>query len=69
MPCIAEIIGYDRLKRDFKQFKDKRLLLNDFDVFLADLRIYKMLPECLGKEFYNKKVYPYPLKLHGFQSQ
>lgn len=28
-----------------------------------------MLPECLGKEFYNKKVYPYPLKLHGFQSQ
>ena len=66
MPCIAEIIGYDRLERDFKQFKDKRLLLNDFDVFLADLRIYKMLPECLGKEFYNKKVYPYPLKLHGF---
>ena len=27
-----------------------------------------MLTECLGKEFYNKKVYPYPLKLHGFES-
>ena len=45
------------------------MLLNDFDVFLADLRIYKMLTECLGKEFYSKKVYPYPLKLHGFESE
>lgn len=44
------------------------MLLNDFDVFLADLRVYKMLSECLGKEFYSKKVYPYPLKLHGFES-
>jgi ribosome biogenesis protein UTP30 len=25
-----------------------------------------MLPECLGKEFYAKKKYPCPLKLHGF---
>ena len=25
-----------------------------------------MLPEALGKEFYAKKKYPCPLKLHGF---
>ena len=24
IPCIAEVIGFDRLKRDFHQFKDKR---------------------------------------------
>jgi len=24
IPCIAEVIGFDRLKRDFRQFKDKR---------------------------------------------
>ena len=64
---MAEVIGYDRLKREFKQYKDKRALSNDFDVFLADLRIYKMLPECLGKEFYSKKLYPAPLKVHGFK--
>jgi len=69
IPCIAEVIGYDRLKRDFRQFKDRRALLNDFDIFLADLRIYKMLPEKLGKEFYSKKVYPCPIKLHGMDSQ
>jgi len=26
-PCIAKVIGYDKLKRNFKQFKDKRALL------------------------------------------
>ena len=24
-----------------------------------------MLPECLGKEFYQKKKFPCPIKLHG----
>ncbi len=27
-----------------------------------------MLPECLGKEFYQKKKFPYPLKLHSSAS-
>lgn len=38
-------------------------------MFLSDLRVYKMLPECLGKDFYEKKKYPYPLKLHGFSER
>lgn len=66
IPCIAEVIGFDRLKRDFKQYKDKRNLFKDYDLFLADIRIYKMLPEMLGKEFYAKKAYPCPIKVHGF---
>lgn len=65
IPCIAKVIGYTKLKKEFKQFKDKRILLNQYDLFLADLRIYKMLPECLGKEFYAKKKFPCPLKLHN----
>jgi len=68
LPCIAEVIGFDRLKRDFKQFADKRQLLKDYDLFLADIRIYKMLPEMLGKAFYDKKAYPCPIKLHGLGS-
>ncbi len=42
-------------------------MLKDYDQFLADLRIYKMLPEVLGKSFYEKKKYPCPLKLHDFE--
>lgn len=68
IPCIAKVIGYDKLKRNFKQFKDKRQLLKDYDAFLADIRVYKMLPELMGKEFYNKKKYPCPIKLHGYES-
>jgi ribosome biogenesis protein UTP30 len=66
LPCIAKVIGFDKLKRNFKQYKDKRLLVKDYDAFLADLRVYKMLPEVLGKEFYSKKMYPCPVKVHGF---
>ena len=69
LPCIADAIGFDRLKREFKQYKDKRALIADFDFFLADLRIYKMLPEVLGKEFYQRKVYPAPIKMHGFDNK
>lgn len=65
IPQIAKVMGFDKLKRKFKQFKDKRSLLKQFDGFLADIRIYKMLPECLGKEFYDRKKFPCPVKLHG----
>jgi ribosome biogenesis protein UTP30 len=65
VPCIAKVIGYDKLKRNFKQYKDKRRLLQEYDQFLADIRVYKMLPETLGREFYDKKKFPCPLKLHG----
>lgn len=66
IPVIAKVIGYDKLKRNFKQYKDRRTLIKDYDAFLADLRIYKMLPEVLGKEFYSQKAYPVPIKVHGF---
>ena len=66
IPCIAKVIGYDKLKRNFKQYKDKRALLKEYDGFLADLRVYKMLPELMGKEFYNRKKYPCPIKVHGY---
>lgn len=67
VPAIAKVIGISKLRKEFKQFKDKRKLMNDYDLFLADLRVYKMLPEALGKEFYQKKKYPCPLKIHGFE--
>lgn len=68
IPCIAKVIGFDKLKRNFRQYKDKRQLLKDYDSFLADIRVYKMLPELMGKEFYQRKRYPCPIKIHGFDS-
>lgn len=68
IPQIAQVIGFDKLKRNYKQYKDRRTLLKQYDGFLADMRIYKMLPECLGKEFYDKKKFPCPIKIHGLGS-
>jgi len=28
-----------------------------------------MLPDMLGKEFYQKKAYPCPIKVHGFEAE
>lgn len=68
LPCLAKVIGFDKLKRNYKQYSDKRALLKEYDAFLADLRIYKMLPECLGNEFYSHKKYPAPIKVHKLDS-
>jgi len=68
LPQIAKVIGVDKLRRKYKQFKDRKTLAKQYDGFLADIRVYKMLPECLGKEFYDKKKFPCPIKLHGFES-
>ena len=65
IPCVAEVMGYKRLMKDFGQFKDKRQLSNEYDLFFADIRVYKMLPKCLGRTFYEKKRFPYPVKLHN----
>ena len=44
-------------------FVDKKWeLCDDYDLFFSDLRVYKMLPKCLGREFYWTKKYPYPVK-------
>ena len=31
LPCLAKVIGVDKLKREHKQFKDKKQLLKDYD--------------------------------------
>jgi hypothetical protein len=33
-------------------------------MFLSDIRVYKMLPRGLGRLFYEKKKFPFPIKFH-----
>ena len=60
---IKKVIGVSHLMKKFSTFEKKRLLINSFDAFLCDIRVYKMLPKCLGREFYRKKKFPAPIKL------
>ena len=49
---INRIIGFTKLKARYKTFEQRRELLSEHDIFLADDRIVTRLPNTLGKVFY-----------------
>jgi ribosome biogenesis protein UTP30 len=49
---INRIIGFTKLKARYKTFEQRRELLSEHDIFLADDRIITRLPNTLGKVFY-----------------
>ncbi|KAJ9653195.1 proteasome-interacting protein cic1 [Neophaeococcomyces mojaviensis] len=49
---ITRIIGFSKLIARYKSFEQRRQLLSEHDVFLADERIVGRLPKVLGKVFY-----------------
>ena len=49
---INRIIGFTKLKARYKTFEQRRELLSEHDIFLADDRIVTRLPNTLGKPFY-----------------
>lgn len=49
---ITRVIGLTKLKARYKTFEQKRQLLSEHDIFLADDRIITRLPSVLGKVFY-----------------
>lgn len=60
---IDKIIGVSKLRKNYRQYEDKRKLLATYDLFLADERILPLLPACLGKKFFDKKKQPAPVNL------
>lgn len=49
---ITRILGFTKLKDRYKTFEQRRELLSEHDIFLADDRIITRLPATLGKVFY-----------------
>mmetsp|Transcript_15396 Transcript_15396/g.30277 ORF Transcript_15396/g.30277 Transcript_15396/m.30277 type:complete len:325 (-) Transcript_15396:413-1387(-) len=60
---IDKVIGLTKLRKNYRQYEDKRKLLQSFDLFLADDRILHALPSVLGKKFFDKKRQPSPVNL------
>jgi ribosome biogenesis protein UTP30 len=67
VPCLAQCIPYKRLKKDYERYHDKKDLINEFQLYFSDIRVYKMLPKPLGKFFYIQKKFPYPADLAKLQ--
>ena len=62
---ITQIISLRELKVEYKQFEAKIQLSNKFDLFLADDRIIRLLPQFLGKPFYSRKRLPLQINLQA----
>ncbi|KAM6896894.1 ribosomal L1 domain-containing protein 1 [Xenentodon cancila] len=62
---ISEIIPYKVLKTEYKPYEAKRRLLGNFDMFLSDDRIRRLLPSHLGKHFYERKKEPLSVDLQS----
>lgn len=55
---LSKICGISKLGKNYIQYKDRRELIRQYDLFLADIRVFNMLPDRLGKYFYEKKRIP-----------
>ncbi|XP_026206378.1 ribosomal L1 domain-containing protein 1 [Anabas testudineus] len=62
---ISEIIPYKLLRTEYKPYEAKRRLLGNFDMFLSDDRIRRLLPTHLGKHFYQRKKEPLTVNLQS----
>lgn len=61
---VVRVLGVEKLKKRYKSFEQKRALLAEFDVFMVDDRIIKIVAEFLGKTFYQGKAKrPIPIRL------
>jgi ribosome biogenesis protein UTP30 len=60
---VNKVIGIKKLRDRFKTYESRRDLAQLYQVFLADDRILPLLPKLLGKQFYEKKKLPLPVRL------
>ncbi|XP_064806596.1 ribosomal L1 domain-containing protein 1-like [Oncorhynchus masou masou] len=61
----AKVIPYKTLRTEYKPFEAKRRLLGNFDMFLSDDRIRRLLSWHIGKHFYERKKQPLSLNLQS----
>jgi len=53
-----------KLKKEFRQYADKRTLASSYDLFLCDKSIISDMPQVLGKVFYSQRhKQPLPVKI------
>eukprot|EP00735_Rhodelphis_limneticus_P001840 TRINITY_DN1253_c0_g1::TRINITY_DN1253_c0_g1_i1::g.26936::m.26936 TRINITY_DN1253_c0_g1::TRINITY_DN1253_c0_g1_i1::g.26936 ORF type:complete len:261 (+),score=33.80,sp/Q5RCE6/RL1D1_PONAB/33.59/1e-39,Ribosomal_L1/PF00687.16/8.6e-56,DUF1390/PF07150.6/0.17,Peptidase_M17_N/PF02789.12/8.7,Peptidase_M17_N/PF02789.12/45 TRINITY_DN1253_c0_g1_i1:46-783(+) len=60
---VKKVIGISKLRDKYKPHEAKRNLCSTYDLFLADERIIPLLPQLLGKAFFNKKKQPVPVDI------
>jgi len=62
---VTKVLGISKLRANYKQYKDRRVLRDSYDLFLADDRVLPLLQPLLGKIFFSKKKQPMPVNIKG----
>ncbi|KAF2849669.1 ribosomal protein L1 [Plenodomus tracheiphilus IPT5] len=61
---VQRVLGVEKLKKRYKSYEQKRALAAEYDFFLVDDRIIKIVADFLGKSFYGTKTKrPIPIRL------
>ncbi|XP_070580033.1 ribosomal L1 domain-containing protein 1-like [Ptychodera flava] len=55
---ISHVMSLQTLRKEYRPFEARRKLVQEYDLFLADERIFRLLDSCTGKEFHKKQKYP-----------
>lgn len=63
MGFVQKVLGLDSLRKKHARYEQRRLLLQKYDVFMADDRILPMLCKSLGKDFFKAKKQPIPINI------
>lgn len=58
---VKKIIPLESLRKKYSQFQQRRELLHQYTIFLADDRILPMVGSLLGKSFFQSKKQPIPV--------
>jgi len=60
---IKKVLTLTSLRKKYTQYKDRRDLLKRYNFFMADDRILPMVGKALGKNFFQEKKQPIPIKI------
>lgn len=55
---VTNVVSVSQLKKDYKSFESKRLLLHSFDLFVCQDAVMSSLSRALGKKFFEAKKQP-----------
>jgi ribosome biogenesis protein UTP30 len=61
--AVKKVIGLAKMRRKYNTFEARRKLLGSYDLFLCDESISLLLRRFLGRQFFQSKKYPIPIRI------
>jgi ribosome biogenesis protein UTP30 len=60
---FTRVLGVTKLKKNYREFKDRRELVAGYSAFFCDERCVTMMPKLCGKAFFARNKAPLPVCL------